>query len=66
MALLFILFFCVSISFLTSFHVCRRIPRAVLETVYGINLVPPQEGEDPDREPYAEELLNAYGCESST
>lgn len=41
--------------------VCRRIPRSVLETVYGINLVAPQEGEDPHREPYAEELLNAYG-----
>lgn len=49
--------------FLTISDVCRRIPRAVLEAVYGINLVKPEEYEDPDRQPYAEELLEAYSCE---
>ncbi|XP_020605487.1 large subunit GTPase 1 homolog [Orbicella faveolata] len=40
---------------------CQRIPRGVLEVVYGINIAPPQEGEDPTRAPYADELLSAYG-----
>ena len=40
--------------------VCRRIPRDVLEAVYGINLTKPEEWEDRDRPPYAEELLDAY------
>ncbi|XP_022794124.1 large subunit GTPase 1 homolog isoform X2 [Stylophora pistillata] len=40
---------------------CQRIPRGVLEIVYGINIALPQEGEDPNRAPYAEELLYAYG-----
>lgn len=40
---------------------CQRIPRGVLEIVYGINIALPQEGEDLNRAPYAEELLYAYG-----
>lgn len=40
---------------------CQRIPRGVLEVVYGLNIAPPQEGEDPTRAPYADELLSAYG-----
>ena len=39
---------------------CRRIPRDVLETMYGITLSKPEEWEDPDRPPYAEEFLDAY------
>ncbi|EDO40984.1 predicted protein [Nematostella vectensis] len=42
-------------------YVCHRIPRLVLEGIYGINIASPAEGEDPDRAPYAHELLNAYG-----
>ena len=48
--------------FLDSNHLCQRIPRGVLEVVYGLNIAPPQEGEDPTRAPYADELLSAYGC----
>ena len=29
--------------------------------MYGVNLPPPQEGEDPSRGPTAYELLNTYG-----
>ena len=47
-------------------HLCQRIPRGVLEIVYGINIALPQEGEDPNRAPYAEELLYAYGCKFSS
>nr|XP_023026894.1 large subunit GTPase 1 homolog [Leptinotarsa decemlineata] len=36
------------------------IPRHVIEDKYGIMLPKPLEGEDPDRPPFAEELLNAY------
>ena len=50
-------------SFLDLNHLCQRIPRGVLEEVYGINITPPQEGENPNRAPYADELLSAYGCE---
>ncbi len=32
----------------------------MLEAVYGINLIKPEEWEDPDRPPNAEELLDAY------
>lgn len=49
-------------SFLDLSHLCQRIPRGVLEVVYGINITPPQEGECPNRAPYADELLSAYGC----
>lgn len=42
--------------------VCSLIPRHVLEDKYGIMLPKPMEGEDSDRPPTAEELLNAYGC----
>ncbi|XP_026770952.3 large subunit GTPase 1 homolog [Pangasianodon hypophthalmus] len=41
--------------------VCQTIPRAVLEGIYGINIVRPREDEDPDRPPTSEELLSAYG-----
>lgn len=40
---------------------CQRIPRNVLEAVYGINLTAPQEEEDPNRAPLSHELLSAYG-----
>lgn len=43
--------------------VATLIPRHVIEDTYGIMLPPPMEGEDPDRPPFAEEVLNAYGCE---
>lgn len=38
------------------------IPRYIFEDLYGLMLLAPLEGEDPDRAPTAEELLNAYGC----
>lgn len=44
-------------------HVCQRIPRQVLEATYGIHIVRPREDEASDRQPTAEELLTAYGCE---
>lgn len=40
------------------------IPKYVIEDMYGIMLPLPAEGEDPDRSPTAEEILNAYGCRS--
>ncbi|CAG9767545.1 unnamed protein product [Ceutorhynchus assimilis] len=40
--------------------VTKLIPRHVVEDKYGIMLPKPLEGEDPDRSPTAEELLNAY------
>ncbi|XP_066260673.1 large subunit GTPase 1 homolog isoform X1 [Euwallacea similis] len=40
--------------------VSELIPRHVIEDLYGIMLPKPLEGEDPDRSPTAEELLNAY------
>ena len=43
--------------------VCQRIPHPLLEATYGIRITKPREGEDPDRVPYAHELLEAYGCE---
>ena len=46
--------------FLTLSNVCRRIPRDVFGTVYGINLGKPEEWEDADRPPSAEELFDAY------
>ena len=47
--------------------ICQHIPRAVLETTYGILLPRPrqQDGEDPDRTPTANELLTSYACENS-
>ncbi len=48
--------------FLTIFHVCKHIPKTVLEATYGILLPKPAEGEDPNRPPTAHELLSAYGC----
>lgn len=42
--------------------VASLIPRHVLEATYGIMLPPPREGEDEARAPFAEEVLNAYGC----
>lgn len=38
------------------------IPRHILEDLYGFMLPTPSEGEDSNRAPTAEELLNAYGC----
>lgn len=38
------------------------IPRHIMEDLYGLMLPVPSEGEDPDRAPTAEQLLNAYGC----
>lgn len=43
---------------------CSQIPRHVLEDKYGIMIAKPQEGDDPNRPPYSEELLLAYGCKS--
>ncbi|EDW65314.1 large subunit GTPase 1 homolog [Drosophila virilis] len=40
---------------------CERIPRHILEDKYGIVIAKPLEGEDPDRPPFSEELLLAYG-----
>lgn len=40
---------------------CTMIPRHVLEEIYGILISKPLEGEDPNRPPFAEELLLAYG-----
>lgn len=51
--------------FPNSCHLCQRIPRNVLEAVYGINLTSPLEEEDPNRAPLSDELLSAYGCKSS-
>ncbi|CAH3037720.1 unnamed protein product, partial [Porites lobata] len=41
-------------------HLCQRIPRAVLEVVYGITIPSPQEEDDSNRAPFADELLSAY------
>uniref|UniRef100_A0A8C8S0W3 Large subunit GTPase 1 homolog n=1 Tax=Pelusios castaneus TaxID=367368 RepID=A0A8C8S0W3_9SAUR len=41
--------------------ICQHIPRQVLEATYGISIVRPREGEEPDRQPTSEELLTAYG-----
>lgn len=40
--------------------VAQRIPRAVLERLYGICLPSPSEGEDEARAPTAHELLSTY------
>lgn len=40
---------------------CQRIPRNILEAVYGISIAQPSEEEEPDRAPFADELLSAYG-----
>lgn len=39
---------------------CSLIPRHILEETYGILIAKPLEGEDPNRPPYAEEILLAY------
>lgn len=39
---------------------CLMIPRHVLESTYGILITKPLEGEDPNRPPFAEELLLAH------
>lgn len=41
--------------------VCQRIPREMLERTYGITIPRPKEGENPNRDPYSNELLAAYG-----
>lgn len=40
---------------------CTQIARHTLEDKYGIVIARPLEGEDPNRPPYSEELLLAYG-----
>lgn len=42
--------------------VATLIPKRVIEDTYGIMIPSPMEGEDPDRPPFAEEILNAYAC----
>ncbi len=42
--------------------ICTLIPRGILEHKYGIMIPKPEEGEDPNRPPFSEELLNAYAC----
>lgn len=42
--------------------ICTLIPRHILEMKYGIMIPKPEEGEDPNRSPFSEELLNAYAC----
>lgn len=37
----------------------------MFEGTYGINIIRPREDEDPDRSPTSEELLMAYGCETT-
>lgn len=44
--------------------VCNLIPRHVIEDKYGIMLPKPMEGEDEERQPTAEELLNSYACKN--
>jgi len=39
---------------------CQRIPRAILEGTYGINIIPPREDENPNRPPTAQEFLHAF------
>ena len=46
-------------------HVCHKIPRFILQKLYGIMLPKPAEGEDPDRPPVPLELLMSYGCKLS-
>ncbi|XP_040284263.1 large subunit GTPase 1 homolog [Bufo bufo] len=41
--------------------IAQRIPRYVVESIYGINIIRPREDEDQDRAPTSEELLAAYG-----
>jgi large subunit GTPase 1 len=63
-ALLYIYIPCV---LLTSYNqVCQTIPRHVLERTYGMYIVRPADGEDPNRPPHSFELLNAYGCKCDT
>lgn len=45
----------------TSFLV-TLIPRSVIESEYGIMIPKPLEGEDLERPPTSEELLNSYAC----
>ncbi|XP_053566180.1 large subunit GTPase 1 homolog [Bombina bombina] len=41
--------------------IAQRVPRYVLESIYGINIIRPREDEDQERAPTAEELLTTYG-----
>lgn len=45
---------------------CSYIPRHILEAKYGIMIPKPNEGEDPNRPPRSEELLNSYACKYET
>jgi large subunit GTPase 1 len=47
---------------ISNTKVAQRIPRRVVEVVYGIRIIQPAEGEDPNRKPTASELLSAYAC----
>jgi len=40
--------------------VCRKIPKPIFEHLYGISLPQPKEGEDPQRPPTAQELLDRH------
>lgn len=46
--------------------IAALIPSNVLESTYGIFIPKPGEGEDCNRHPTSEEVLNAYGCEVTT
>jgi len=41
--------------------ICKKIPRSILEAMYGMMLPVPKDHEDPNRLPTAEEVLTAYG-----
>ncbi|XP_073531150.1 large subunit GTPase 1 homolog [Phyllobates terribilis] len=41
--------------------IAQRIPRFVVEAIYGVNIIRPREDEDQHRAPTSEELLAAYG-----
>ena len=45
-------------------QLCTYIPRHILEQTYGILIAKPLEGEDPNRPPFSEEFLLAFGCKS--
>ena len=43
--------------------VAQRIPRKLVEAIYGIKIIQPAEGDDPNRKPTAAELLGSYASE---
>jgi large subunit GTPase 1 len=42
-------------------YICHTVPRKVLNTTYGMSIIRPGPGEDQDRRPTAQELIDAYG-----